>query len=416
MPNLARGEQNPAYRPAFQRSLIFARFPGSPQLTRRIIPPMSTQIEWLENGQTRRARWRSEAALPVPAALECVHSIDPDAAWQMLAGGAAILWRGDWPTVRRLLQALTQRADREAARAWRASLPLAPAEAFARHREIQGQRAALLARLLVPLGPDYKLPLKRAQDVRQACRDAWGKPDGSNSIVSLRELLAVISAHEWRKKGVPVSAVQGSIHPHYGVFSPVRGEYVDLVAKAPLPAGCDLAFDIGTGSGILALVLARRGVARVIGTDQDARALSCAAENCEKLGLTAAVTLQQCDLFPEGRARLVVCNPPWVPAQPSSPIEYAVYDPDSRMLRGFLGGLREHLTAGGEGWLIISDFAEHLGLRSRDELLCWIAGSGLCVLGRIDTRPVHPKVQDACDPLHAARAAEVTSLWRLGAA
>lgn len=377
---------------------------------------MSTQIEWLENGQTRRARWRSEAALPVPAALECVHSIDPGAAWQMLAGGAAILWRGDWPTVRRLLQALTQRTDREAAKVWRASLPMAPAEAFARHREIQGQRAALLARLLVPLGPDYKLPLKRAQDVRQACRDAWGKPDGSNSIVALRELLAVVSAHEWRKKGVPVAAVQGSIHPHYGVFSPVRGEYVDLVAKAPLPAGCDLAFDIGTGSGILALVLARRGVARVIATDQDPRALACAAENREKLGLTAAVTLQQGDLFPEGRAPLVVCNPPWVPAQPSSPIEYAVYDPDSRMLRGFLGGLRAHLAAGGEGWLIISDLAEHLGLRSRDALLGWIADGGLRVLGRIDTRPVHPKAADASDPLHAARAAEVTSLWRLGAA
>ncbi|MBU3698136.1 class I SAM-dependent methyltransferase [Dechloromonas sp.] len=377
---------------------------------------MSTQIEWLENGQTRRARWRSEAALPVPAALECVHSIDPDVAWPMLAGGAAILWRGDWPTARRLMQALTQRADREAARAWRASLPMAPAEAFNRHREIQGQRAAVLARLLVPLGPDYKLPLKREQDVRQACRDAWGKPDGSNSVLALRELLAVVSAHEWRKKGVPVAALQGSIHPHYGVFSPVRGEYVDLVAKAPLPAGCDLAFDVGTGSGVLALILARRGVARVIATDQDPRALACAAENSEKLGLTAAVTLQKCDLFPEGRAPLVVCNPPWVPAQPSSPIEYAVYDPDSRMLRGFLGGLRAHLAAGGEGWLIISDLAEHLGLRSRDALLVWIADGGLRVLGRIDTRPMHPKARDASDPLHVARAAEVTSLWRLGAA
>lgn len=411
-----KGGTEPGLSAGFPTITDFCPFSGFTAADPPYHHPMSTQIEWLENGQTRRARWRSEAALPVPAALECVHSIDPGAAWQMLAGGAAILWRGDWPTVRRLLQALTQRTDREAARAWRASLPMAPAEAFARHREIQGQRAALLARLLVPLGPDYKLPLKRAQDVRQACRDAWGKPDGSNSIVALRELLAVVSAHEWRKKGVPVSAVQGSIHPHYGVFSPVRGEYVDLVAKAPLPAGCDLAFDIGTGSGILALVLARRGVARVIATDQDPRALACAAENCEKLGLTAAVTLQQGDLFPEGRAPLVVCNPPWVPAQPSSPIEYAVYDPDSRMLRGFLGGLRAHLAAGGEGWLIISDLAEHLGLRSRDALLGWIADGGLRVLGRIDTRPVHPKSGDASDPLHAARAAEVTSLWRLGAA
>ena len=275
------------------------------------------------------------------------------------------------------------------------------------------RRAQALAMLLVPLRADYVIPLRRAQDVRQACIEAYGPPGDEDSVVSLRELLAVVSAHEWRKKGVPVPAVQGRIYPHYAVFSPVRGEYVDLVATAPLPAGCELAFDIGTGSGIIAAVLARRGVKQVIATDQDERALACAFENIEKLRLTAAITLLKADLFPEGRAPLVVCNPPWVPAQPTSPIEYAVYDPASRMLRGFLGGLAEHLTPDGEGWLIISDIAEHLGLRSRDELLDWIKSAGLKVIARLDTRPKHPKAQDAGDPLHAARAAEVTSLWRL---
>ena len=332
-----------------------------------------------------------------------------------MSQGQALLWQDDWVLARRLMQRLTQDADRLFV-APSAASPLSAAESFAAHRQRQGQRAALLARLLVPLGPDYKLALSRAQDVRAACREAWGKPDGGNSVVALRELLAVISAHEWRKKGVPVPALQGRIHPHYGVFSPVRGEYVDLVAQAPLPAGCALAFDIGTGTGILAAVLARRGVTTVVATDQAPRALACAAENIEKLGLTAAVQLQAADLFPAGRAPLVVCNPPWVPAQPSSPVEYAVYDPDSRMLRGFLSGLAAHLTPGGEGWLIISDLAEHLGLRSRAQLLAWIADAGLRVLGRLDTRPTHGKAQDAGDPLHAARAAEVTSLWRLGAA
>ena len=195
----------------------------------------------------------------------------------------------------------------------------------------------------------------------------------------------------------------------------MRGEYVDLVAQAPLPPGCDLAFDIGTGSGVLAAVLARRGLA-VIATDTAPRALACAAENAEKLGLAEKISIVEADLFPEGRAPLFVCNPPWLPAQPSAPIEYAIYDPDSRMLRGFLDGLAAHLVAGGEGWLIMSDFAEHLGLRTRQQLLEWIAGAGLEVAGRLDTRPQHGKVTDPRDPLHAARAAEVTSLWRLSVA
>jgi 16S rRNA U516 pseudouridylate synthase RsuA-like enzyme len=83
------------------------------------------------------------------------------------------------------------------------------------------------------------------------------------------------------------------------------------------------------------------------------------------------------------------------------------------MLRGFLQGLREHLAPHGEGWLILSDLAEHLGLRSRAELEHWIAAAGVRVAGRLDTRPQHRRVHDQSDPLHAARTREVTSLWRL---
>ena len=83
------------------------------------------------------------------------------------------------------------------------------------------------------------------------------------------------------------------------------------------------------------------------------------------------------------------------------------------MLRGFLAGLAAHLEPEGEGWLILSDIAEHLGLRTREELLALIDAAGLKVKSRSEARPVHPKSKDASDPLHAARAAEVTSLWRL---
>lgn len=371
-------------------------------------------IAWSVGEEQFFARWRSEAGLPPPASLLVADdTLSADAAWRLLAAGQALLWRGDWVNARHLLQALARRAERRINRPGKA--PATAAEAFAAHRLRQGERAGLLARLLVEVRGDYRVPLRRAQNVVEPCCEAWGVPGGETSLVSLRELLALISAHEWRKKGVFVSAVGGRIHPHYGVFSPVRGEYVDLVARAPLPrppADC-LAFDIGTGSGVLAAVLARRGVARVVATDLAPRALACAGENLVRLGLAAQVECCQADLFPAGEADLVVCNPPWVPAEPTSPVEHAVYDPGSRMLRGFLAGLAAHLRPNGEGWLIISDLAEHLGLRTRQELLEWIAAAGLVVSERLDTRPQHPKSRDGQDPLHAARAAEVTSLWRL---
>ena len=121
----------------------------------------------------------------------------------------------------------------------------------------------------------------------------------------------------------------------------------------------------------------------------------------------------QADLFPPGRAPLIVCNPPWLPGRAGSALERAVYDPGGHMLKGFLDGLGAHLAPGGEGWLILSDLAVHLGLRGPDELSKDFAAAGLDVIGRLDAKPTHARARDASDPLHAARAAETTTLWRL---
>jgi SAM-dependent methyltransferase len=371
-------------------------------------------IEWTEDGAAQSARWHSENGTPPPKRVVIADdSTTADAAWRLASEGTALLWRGDFQNARQLLQAMARRIDRKPRKV--ASATAGPAEAFHLYRLAQSQRARSLGMLLLPFEADYRVPLRRAPDVRQACVEAYGAAQGEHGpfVASLRELLGLIGAHEWRKKGVEVPALGQRIHPHYGVFAPVRGEYVGLVAAAPLPAGCTLAFDIGTGTGVLAAVLAQRGIARIVATDQDPRALACARENIERLGLAAQVDVVAANLFPTGRAPLVVCNPPWVPARAGSPLERAVYDPDSRMLMGFIKGLSEHLEPDGEGWLVLSDIAEHLGLRSRAELLAAFDAAGLKVMGRMDAKPSHPRAADEADPLHAARAAELTSLWRL---
>lgn len=387
-------------------------------------------LQWQHQGIDYQAAWRSENGQQAPRRVEVVDdTVSADAAYRMACEGTGLLWVGDFHNARHLMEALKRRLDKPArshsAKARKAkaaaAAPVTPAQAFHLHRQAQGQRARVLSSILIALQPDYAIALRRAPDWRQACVEAWGEPaaDAGLQVVSLRELLGVVGAHEWRKKGVamPVLGKEARIYPHYGVFSPVRGEYVQMVKDAPLPqAGKTLAFDIGVGTGVLSAVLAKRGVQQVIATDMSPRALACAKDNLQRLGLQEQVQLQQTDLFPEGQAGLIVCNPPWVPARAVTTLEQAVYDDNSAMLRGFLNGLRAHLLPGGEGWLILSDLAEHLGLRSRAELEAWIADAGLYVVYRMDTQPVHGKAQDASDPLHAARAAEVTSLWRLAAA
>jgi methylase of polypeptide subunit release factors len=329
-----------------------------------------------------------------------------DKAYRLACEGTGILWRGDYHNARQLLQALARRSERNPPKS-----ASSPREAFHLHRQAQSLRARTLGMLLLPFEADYTIPLRRAPDVRQACAEAFGPAD-EPSVASLRELLGAIGAHEWRKKGIDIPVLGARVHPHYGVFAPVRQEYVGLVQEAPLPTHA-LAYDIGTGTGVLAAVLARRGVHHVVATDNDPRAIACARENMERLGLADRVEVVQADLFPAGRAPLLLCNPPWIPARPGSTLERAIYDEQGRMLTGFLLGAAAHLEPAGEAWLVLSDIAEHLALRSRESLLALFEDAGLDVIGRLDTRPTHPKVLDAADPLHAARAAEVTSLWRL---
>jgi methylase of polypeptide subunit release factors len=381
-------------------------------------------IQWSEGEQICSARWHSENGIAPHKKIQIADdTLTADIAYRLACEGTAMLYKGDFQNARQLLQALVRRIDKPSKKSTRADRVVkektkSPLDIFNLHRLAQSQRARILGMVLIPINADHSISLRRAPDVAMACFEAYGE-QAQPYVISLRELLGVISAHEWRKKGVPVLVRDDEeirIHPHYGVFSPVRGEYIELVLKAPLPIALEkssIAFDIGAGTGVLAVVLAIRDIQKITATDQDDRAIACTKENIKRLDLSSKIEILKTNLFPAEKAALIVCNPPWLPARPSSSLERAVYDPESQMLRGFLSKLKDHLLPGGEGWLIISDLAEHLGLRSREELLSWIEDAGLKVITHLDTKPQHQKVFDQTDALHTARSKEVTSLWRL---
>lgn len=386
-------------------------------------------VQWLENETLRHARWLSESNQVPPARIVMVDDqTSADEAYRLACAGTSMLWQGDFQNARQLLQALTRRIERSEQRKINKAAKANLSEKtitetlvnskkipnlFHQQRQTQAQRSRLLSRLLLELDAGYVCQLRRSPDIRAACTAAFGQLD-EPCLISFRDLQGALGAAGWRTKGVPIESLGLSIFPHYGVFAPTRHEYVQLLLDAPLPVIHNVAFDIGTGTGLLAVILAQRGVRQVIATDLNPRALACARENFERLELST-VQLQQADLYPTEAplANLIVCNPPWLPAKPTSPLEYAVYDANSSMLRGFLQGAKQHLADHGEVWLILSDLAEHLQLRSRDELLGWFADAGLEVKYRLDTIPKHNRSQDNTDPLFAARSAEITSLWCL---
>ena len=374
----------------------------------------TSTISWVSGEQTHTADWRSENGWAAPKRTVLADdTMSADSAYRLASEGVALIWTGDFQNARQLLQALARRTAKRRPK----YLELPYPERFHQVRLARAQRARTLGMLCLPFEPHHHLAHRRAPDVKAACLAAHGDTS-SGYVMPLTELLGLISAYEWRKNGIDVPALGARIHPHYGVFAPTRSEYLELIAQAPLPQGPGVpghAFDIGTGTGVIAALLLKRGLTHVTATDSQARALDCARENIERLGLSSGVHFEQTDLFPAGRADLIVCNPPWLPGRPASGLEHAIYDQDQHMLNGFLEGLAGHLSPKGEGWLILSDLAEHLRLRTREDLLEKIEAAGLRIMDRLDIRPIHTKAKDEEDPLADARRAEVTSLWRLRA-
>lgn len=379
------------------------------------------------SGTQVSAHWLSANDRPPPKSVVPVDDrLTADQAVKYASQGTAMLWLGDFHNARQLLSAIDRRLSKNPKMSAKLARPNASAvigsDEFYRIRQVRAQRSRMLSLILVPLAfgvndgaPQVQLP--RAPHLAEAISFGYGQQPGygaGDAVVSLQELNGVASAYQWYVRGVEVPSLGAKIHPHYGTFLPTRHEYVDLVARAPLNTN-ELAFDVGTGTGVLAAVLAHRGVRRIIGTDLHQRAVDCANENFTRLGVDSRASAVRCDMFPEGRAQLIVCNPPWLPGNATTTLDAAVYDPGSKMLLQFLQGLRAHLTDDGEGWLVLSDLAELLGLRTRQLLLDAIEHAGLQVVDRLDTQPTHAKTKDSDDPLHFARSRETTSLWRLRA-
>lgn len=383
-------------------------------------------IRWREGTSERSGRWLSPGA-PAPADLGTAGDATTAAAALARARrGEALVYSGDWRNARQLLAAMARRlegpvrggapARTRPGRAPASRAPASPARAWRYERERRRVAHEVLGRVLVPIEPGFRIALARAPDASAALAEALGPEAEPPGLLPLRDLLGMIGAHEWRRRGVEVPALGATVHPHYGVYAPVRGEYVDLVARAarewPAAVRGKRAFDVGTGTGVLAFVLARGGAA-VVATDLEPRAVACARENAARLGLAGAVDVRLADLYPEGVADLVVSNPPWLPGEAHGPLERAVYDPGGRLLERLVLELPAHLAPGGEAWIVTSDLAELLGLSPEGRVPALAGAAGLRVADVREARPGHPRTRDREDPFHAFRAREVTRLHRL---
>ena len=114
----------------------------------------------------------------------------------------------------------------------------------------------------------------------------------------------------------------------------------------------DTVLDMGTGSGVNAVLAASRG-ARVLAVDVSQPALDAARLNALRNGVAERVEVRRSDVFSDVDSRfdLIVFDPPFRWFKPRSLTEVAMADEGYRALTRFFREAREHLTD--EGRMLI---------------------------------------------------------------
>ncbi len=160
------------------------------------------------------------------------------------------------------------------------------------------------------------------------------------------------------------------VPPHVQVIEPTS----DLLGRVVLDevrAG-ERVLDMGTGSGVNAILAATRG-ADVVAVDVNPHAVEAARANAERNGVPDRVDVRRSDLFEavEGRFDLVVFDPPFRWMKPRDWAEASITDEDYRTLTAFFAGVREHLAEGGR---ILVFFGTTADIGYLEQL---VAGNGL---------------------------------------
>lgn len=143
---------------------------------------------------------------------------------------------------------------------------------------------------------------------------------------------------------------------------PETERLVELLAeRLPVPPAEIL--DLGTGSGAIALALARLWAnAKVTALDKSAEALDLARDNAEVCGLSGRVRFLQSDwlagLPPDEKYSLIVANPPYLSDEETAAAQPEVKDFEPHLalsagkngaaaLEHIIGAARPHLAPGG---------------------------------------------------------------------
>lgn len=151
-----------------------------------------------------------------------------------------------------------------------------------------------------------------------------------------------------------------------GHVMPPNNRVTRSLARVVATQTASLALDLGCGTGILALVAARR-CGHVVGIDVDPVAAACARGNAARNGVRNVTFLTGDAFVPVRSLRfgLIFSNPPFYPIPGGGPApEQVCAATGTGLLAELIAGAERHLAPGGRALFITSSLSDNAGVQA----------------------------------------------------
>lgn len=270
--------------------------------------------------------------------------VSPEAAAALLRDGKRLRVTDTYARAAQILDALTVLMGGEPP-------PHAP---FAHQRTWKRSWARTAGKLMFPV-EHGRLALSDARHIG-FLKELY--PDAAFCL-SAPDVQLLYGAWQRHQQGVHLAVLGGELHPYYGTYAPTRTEHLELFATwlAGYDGSTAHAADVGTGSGVLALMLAKR-FDRVHAIDDNPNAVESVRREVARRDPPPPIEPVTADLLgPAKDVDLVVFNPPWTPGPVDDLLDRALHYDDVAVFERFFAQAHAALAPGGRVVVLFSNIA-----------------------------------------------------------
>ncbi|GEM_PF-940664 len=313
-----------------------------------------------------------------------------------IAAGMVIVLTGKYAEVRRTYNLLASHQNELIKAGQFATIPAL----LDRRRAEQSAKRSVLSRLMVVARHDSLLKIFQQPDLGNLAQKFsihGAVLNGQPFLLPVKTVLGIAATTQRLKQGFYVPALDKRIVVLPEVLVPADHRATTLIAKNLVLKDGDVVLDMGSGTGVLALIAAqkvrRQGLKKVkiYATDLNPQAVENIRANVERFGYQDLIEVRGpgslFDTVKGLKFDVILFNPPWLPGDPKRLLDHAIYDKDFAVITQFLAEARDYLKEGGRILLEYSDYSDLMGHPALENLKRLIETNHLTIARKKFMRP-----------------------------